>query len=63
MTNLDSITQKNVAMMEQTRATTARLAEASIRLSDLVEGFTLPGGRSLTDIATGRNDEFRRSAA
>lgn len=63
VTNLDHITQQNAVMMEQTHITTARLAAASMRLSELVESFQLPGRESTTGTDVNRYDEARENAA
>jgi methyl-accepting chemotaxis protein len=40
---MDQVTQKNAAMVEEANAASAQLANEAVRLRELITGFTLPG--------------------
>jgi methyl-accepting chemotaxis protein len=46
---MDQVTQQNAAMVEETSAASANLAQESVRLQQLVSGFIVPGGERSFD--------------
>jgi methyl-accepting chemotaxis protein len=61
---MDQVTQRNAAMVEETNAASATLAQETARLRDLIEGFQLGGvsGRPSLDKPSSRRPEIAKPA-
>ncbi|MCJ8150791.1 methyl-accepting chemotaxis protein (plasmid) [Shinella sp. H4-D48] len=61
---MDQVTQRNAAMVEETNAASATLAQETARLRELIEGFQLGGvsGRPSLDKTSSRRPEIAKPA-